>query len=123
MMRRMAAARHFLRLRSLALRTRAIATPRSRVGLALVAVSIATSGVALAKPSPRFTAPSDASAQPAVRYAALTQDACEAELTARKITFTREVAKGVRAPVRVTGAIHGVVFRTDLDDQKRATSA
>lgn len=91
-----------------------------KVGLALVALS----SVALAKPktNPRFTAPSDAAEMPAVRYGALSQDACEAELTARKIAFTREPAKGVRAPVRVSGAIHGVVFHTDLDEAKRATS-
>jgi len=100
-----------------------------KVGLVLVALSSVALGkpAAKSKPAPKlpahFTAPSDAATMPAVRYAALSQDDCEAELTARKITFTREPAKGVRAPVRVTGAIHGVVFHTDLDEAKRATSA
>ena len=31
---------------------------------------------------------------PAVRYAAMSQDDCEAELTTRGIGFTRETAKG-----------------------------
>lgn len=91
-----------------------------RVGLVLIALT----SIASAKPtSSRFSAPADAKEMPAVRYAKLTQDECEAELTARKITFKREEAKGVRAPVRVEGAIHGVVFHTDVAASKRETSA
>lgn len=70
---------------------------------------------------PHITAPGDAADSPAVRYAALSQDACEAELAARDIAFTREDAHAVLAPVRV-GALHGVVFRTDAKEQARATS-
>jgi hypothetical protein len=93
-----------------------------RVG-PFLAFLAATGSVAVGKPASRFTAPSEGKETPAYRYAHLSQDECEAELTARKITFTREAAKGVRAPVRVSGTIHGVTFHTDLDEAKRATSA
>ena len=72
--------------------------------------------------SRRFSNPVDAKATPAVRYGAMTQDACEAELTARKIAFTRETARGVLAPVRLGGPLHGVEFRTDEKATARATS-
>ncbi|MGE5185404.1 MAG: extensin family protein [Acidobacteriota bacterium] len=91
---------------------------------------VALSGIAIARPAhktrrrhssepidrSRFSAPADADQQPAVRYAALAQDACEAELTSRKIGFTREPAPGVRGGVRVTTPLHGVVFRTNDKD-------
>lgn len=70
----------------------------------------------------RFSAPHDAAAMPAVRYGAMTQEACEAELTARKIPFTRETARGVLAPVRLGGPLHGVEFRTDEKAEARTTS-
>lgn len=60
--------------------------------------------------------------QPRVRYAAMTQDACEAELIARKIEFTRETAKGVLAPVRVSSKLHGVEYRTNLREDRRETT-
>lgn len=50
---------------------------------------------------------------PRFRYAAMTRDECEAELTTRGISFVRETAKGVLAPVRLTGPLHGVTFRTN----------
>ena len=57
---------------------------------------------------------------PAVQYGALTQDACEAELNTRGISFQREEAKGVLAPVRLTGPLHGVDFHTNLREDRRA---
>ncbi len=59
---------------------------------------------------------------PAVRYAAMTQDVCEAELTSRGIGFERETAKGVLAPVRLTGPLRGVEFRTNLREDRRAVT-
>lgn len=59
---------------------------------------------------------------PAVRYAAMTQDACEAELTARGIGFARETAKGVLAAVRLTAPLRGVEFRTNLREDRRTTT-
>ena len=64
-----------------------------------------------------------AQASPHRRYGAMTQDECEAELTARKVPFVREAPTvGVRAPVRMTGPLRGVLFRSDLPAGKRATS-
>jgi hypothetical protein len=68
------------------------------------------------------TMPADAAETPAVRYGLLSQADCEAELASRHIEFVRETGIGVLAPVRLTGALHGVVFRTDGKDKDRATS-
>jgi hypothetical protein len=70
----------------------------------------------------RFNAPTDATTSPAYQYAALSQVDCEAELQKRGIGFQREPARGVLAPVRLTGPLQGIVFRTDLADAARATS-
>lgn len=57
------------------------------------------------------------------RYGAMSQDECEAELTRRQVPFVREPAtEGVRAPVRMTGPLRGVLYRSDLPAEKRATS-
>jgi hypothetical protein len=70
----------------------------------------------------RFQNPDDAPDTPAVRYAALSPDACVAELGKRGIPYAPETARGVLAPVRLTGPLHGVTFRTDLRDDQRATT-
>jgi hypothetical protein len=70
----------------------------------------------------RFITPADATTSPAYRYGALSQVDCEAELKQRGIGFQREAARGVLAPVRLTGPVGGVLFRTDLADAARATS-
>jgi hypothetical protein len=72
--------------------------------------------------SSRFESPPDADALPAVRYGAMSREDCEAELAARKIPFRADAARGVLAPVRLTGPLHGVTFRTDLGDAQRATT-
>lgn len=64
----------------------------------------------------------DAETTPAVRYAQLSQVDCEAELASRKIDFVREAGNAVLAPVRLTGPLHGVVFRTDAKDKDRLAS-
>lgn len=66
--------------------------------------------------------PSDATDTPAYRYARLSQAECEAELAARHIEHTTETAPAVLAPVRLTGALHGVTFRTDQSARSRASS-
>ncbi len=66
--------------------------------------------------------PSDATATAAYRYAQLSQDDCEAELVNRHIEFQRETASAVLAPVRLTGPLHGVVFRIDAADRVRSAS-
>jgi hypothetical protein len=61
--------------------------------------------------------------RPSARYATLGKAACSKELAARKIAFTSlEKAPGVLAPVRLTGALGGVVFRTEAPAGERATS-
>ncbi|MBX3162793.1 MAG: extensin family protein [Deltaproteobacteria bacterium] len=71
----------------------------------------------------RFEAPTDATTQPAYRYGTMSADDCEAALRHRKIPFVREPAqRGVFAPVRLTGPLRGVTFRTEDTDAKRATS-
>jgi hypothetical protein len=76
----------------------------------------------VARVNAHITAPADAADAPAVRYAQLDQDACEAELAERAIAFTRVEAHGVLAPVRVAQALHGVTFHTDAREADRPTS-
>src|SRR5215210_3675299 len=59
---------------------------------------------------------------PAQRYAAMSRDDCEAELTARKIEFERDDASGVLEPVRLKGPLHGVIYRTNLKEEQRETT-
>lgn len=55
-------------------------------------------------------------------YAALSSDACLAELGKRHIPFSREEPKrGVKIPVRLSGKVGGVSFRTDYPDSERPT--
>lgn len=67
--------------------------------------------------------PPDAANTPAHRYGMMSRDDCEAELTTRGIPFQREEARGVYAPVRLTGPLRGITFRTNLDEEKRSTTA
>jgi len=60
---------------------------------------------------------------PAQRYARLDRVACEAELGRRGIPFERvDEARGVLAPVRLEGPLHGVTFTSGLSEARRATS-
>ena len=60
---------------------------------------------------------------PAERYARFDRDECEAELGRRGVPFTRvEEARGVLAPVRLEGPLHGVTYRTGLAESRRETS-
>jgi hypothetical protein len=70
------------------------------------------------QPSPR-----DVVDVPAERYAQLDRTACERELARRSIPFARvDEARGVLAPVRLTGPLHGVTYRTALPAAERASS-
>jgi hypothetical protein len=66
--------------------------------------------------------PSDMTDTPAYRHGQLSRAECEAELKKRRIPFRRETARGVMAPVRLTGAVGGVLFRGEGTDQERARS-
>ncbi|MBA3820094.1 MAG: extensin family protein [Deltaproteobacteria bacterium] len=112
--------------------------PASAHGLATVADGRATASTAAARPaksktqrkrsskrrqrSRGVTSSIDATTTPAYRYGQLTQDACESELVTRGISFTREPARGVLAPVRLTGALRGVEYRTRLSAERRETT-
>jgi hypothetical protein len=53
-------------------------------------------------------------------YAVLGVEACLAELSQRHIAFTREEPKrGVKIPVRLTGKVGGVLYRSDYPDSER----
>jgi hypothetical protein len=61
---------------------------------------------------------------PALRYGRLDRATCEAELERRAIPFAHvDEARGVLAPVRLRGSLHGVTFRTALPEVQRASSA
>jgi hypothetical protein len=60
---------------------------------------------------------------PVLGYASLDRDACEGELRRRAVTFVRgEDTPGVRAPVRITGPLHGVAVHSHLPAAQRARS-
>ena len=61
--------------------------------------------------------------EPALRYGRMDRAACEAELGRRSIPFAVvDEARGVLAPVRLEGPLHGVTFRTALPADQRETS-
>lgn len=61
---------------------------------------------------------------PATRYAALTNEACEAELGSRGIAHVVVGPKrGMAAPTRLTGPLHGVTFHTLLPSPERGRSS
>jgi len=73
----------------------------------------------------RFATPDEIARSAAYRYGSLSSAACEAELDARKVPYTREHtagARGITTPVRLTGPLHGVEFRTNLPAAQRATT-
>jgi hypothetical protein len=67
--------------------------------------------------------PDNPLATPAVRYAAQGRTTCENELRRRRIPFVRVAeARGVMAPVRLTGPLHGVTYHSALAPRQRSTS-
>lgn len=70
------------------------------------------------------TFPKGAEGFPAVRYAALDAAGCKAELAKRSIAVTDEPAPvpGVLIPVRLSGPVGGVVYRTALSEAAQKTS-
>jgi hypothetical protein len=60
---------------------------------------------------------------PALRYGGLDRAQCEAELTKRQVPFTSvATARGVLAPVRLTGPLHGVAYHSTLPLAQRSSS-
>lgn len=73
------------------------------------------------RPELAAIAPADA---PAMRYGALDKTACENELGRRNVPFERvDSARGVVAPLRLTGAVSGVTYRSMLPEKQRKTAA
>ena len=67
--------------------------------------------------------PPNVTQTPAARYGNLDRTACEAELTARHIPFSSvATARGVLAPVRLSGPLHGVAYHSTLPVRQRASS-
>src|SRR5215469_11748128 len=85
-----------------------------------VALVVARPAGARGGPPHIQAAPDDS---PARRYAQLDRDACEAELTKRQVPFVRvNEARGVLAPVRFTGPVRGITFRTELPASQRPST-
>jgi hypothetical protein len=73
----------------------------------------------LALPSPEVTA-----ASPAYRYANLSNEQAFAELARRHVAYAtvESGAPGVRAPIRLRGPLHGVLFHSSLPAAERETT-
>jgi len=72
---------------------------------------------------PRTTESEKWADAPSAKYGALDKQACLTELTRRKIGFRSvKEARGVLAPVRLTSAVGGVLFRTEAPEAERAKS-
>jgi hypothetical protein len=78
------------------------------------------------KPNPFLDvpAPGVSEASPAYTYANLDNDAAYAELDRRGIPYRREQPgpEGVRAPIRLTGTLHGVEVHSALPPTERAST-
>jgi hypothetical protein len=99
-------------------------TLRNALGVALAAAALAPSD-ALAF-DPFLVTPDAAVAErsPAFRYANASDADVFAELDRRKILYQRvDVAPGVRAPIRLTGRLHGVYIHSSLPPEQRVTSS
>lgn len=103
--------------------------PYARAGaLALAgALAVGSASDAGAKPAkhrpkkPRVVEEAGWAETPAARYAALGSTACLRELRQRKIAFSEvERARGVAIPIRLKGALGGVLYRTELPADQRA---
>jgi hypothetical protein len=93
---------------------------RSAEAARVETTSSAVSAIATSGTTPEIA---EAPEAPATRYAALTPEACAAELFARAIPHERlGPTRGVAAPARLTGPISGVTFRTLLPEKIRARS-
>ena len=109
-------------------------SPASTLVAALGVLLLGATSASKPKPKPkpktahvkrhvRFSKPLKLSHAPgsrAERYAALSPAECVAELTQRGIGFRREPpTRGVAIPLRLTGKVGGVLYRTDFPDKER----
>lgn len=93
---------------------------------ALALASASTLPTAASAFSPYLVVPDPAVAEasPAYRYANMTDAEALAEVDRRGILYTRLTdVPGVRAPIRLTGRLHGVNVHSSLPPEQRVTSA
>lgn len=97
-----------------------------RAAVAAIALAfVATSTDAGAAGSPFLEAadPAEAMASPAYRYASMTNEQAMAELDRRRILYARVPnTHGVRAPIRLTGRLHGVHVHSSLPPEQRPST-
>lgn len=94
------------------------------VGLLAAACAIAAPSAAEAfSPFLVVPEPAVAEASPAYRYANMTDGEAIAELDRRSILYSKlDAVPGVRAPIRITGRLHGVYVHSSLPPDQRVTS-
>ncbi len=92
-------------------------------------LGLAVAALAIARPAEAFSPylvvpdPAVAEASPAFRYANMTDAEALTELDRRKVLYTKlDAAAGVRAPIRLTGRLHGVYFHSSLPPDERVVS-
>lgn len=102
------------------------ALPTSKLAVGLLAATTALVAPAAAQAfSPYLVVPDPAVAEasPAYRYANMTDSEAFAELDRRGAPYSKvDAAPGVRAPIRLTGRLHGVHIHSSLPPEKRAVS-
>jgi hypothetical protein len=99
-------------------------SPKPLVGLLAAACALAAPSAAEAF-SPFLVVPEAAVAEasPAYRYANMTDSEAISELDRRSILYSKlNVVPGVRAPIRITGRLHGVYVHSSLPPDQRVTS-
>lgn len=91
-------------------------------------LALAIAALALGRPAPArafspylvVPDPAVAEASPAYRYANMTDAEAFEELDRRKILYTKlDATPGVRAPIRLTGRLHGVYIHSSLPPDER----
>ena len=101
-------------------------SPKLLVGLLAAAAALAAPSAAEAfSPFLVVPDPAVAEASPAYRYANMTNAEALAELDRRSILYSKldaSAAPGVRAPIRLTGRLHGVYVHSSLPPDQRVTS-
>src|SRR5690606_5031647 len=98
---------------------------RSRLGLAILVIAVAVLARPALAASPFLTMPPEdvRLASPTYRYANMSNEEAYAELDRRGVPYTKAgVVDGVRAPIRLTGLLHGVDVHSALPPDKRADS-
>jgi hypothetical protein len=98
--------------------------PKPWIGLLAAASALtAPSGAEAFSPYLVVPDPAVAEASPAYRYANMTDAEALAELDRRSILYTRlGPVAGVRAPIRLTGRLHGVYVHSSLPPEQRVVS-